>query len=659
MIVWLASYPRSGNSLLANLIKHYYSVNLFSIYEDTDKAVGYTYLAPDELAEAAVSKNIYFVKTHELPGDDFPAVYLVRDGRDVVVSYAHYIINNSINLPDPRPENIFFWALDALINSSDQFSGWDNHVTSWTSRSGRTVVLRYEELIDPRLQLEQVQFSLNELGLTGFSPVTQLPLPQFSKYHKEKPVFFRKGRPMSWATELPADFHIQFWERFGETMLTLGYEKNTSNPTDLRSDFLFNSLNASIDRAGLQISSLQQAMSSAHAANQAIILRVENEIGKLELQLAEKEQIIHNLNDRLGRAESQVQRIEFDFNTSMSQIQGMEKQLDDKEKVIQDFRHSPFYWLVNGPLRHIPLFPGLLLRLRGLRRVFLPKVGVLDQHAPKPLQIPGGYSNYPAPQDPPAIAMVTPSYNQAHFIERTVSSVLDQNYPNLQYVVQDGGSADDTMKRVAKYRSRLASLESRPDDGQAHAINLGFQHLNGEIMAYLNSDDILLPGSLAYVADYFQKHPQVDAIYSHRVIIDEQDREIGRWLLPPHDPYVMFWADYVPQETLFWRRRIWERSGAAMDESFKFALDWDLLMRFQQNGAVIRRVPRFLAAFRVHEAQKTSAQINQVGMAEMERIRRQYLKRDVDQMEINQHIKPYLNRSILYQKLYRLGIHKA
>ncbi len=124
-------------------------------------------------------------------------------------------------------------------------------------------------------------------------------------------------------------------------------------------------------------------------------------------------------------------------------------------------------------------------------------------------------------------------------------------------------------------------------------------------MAYLNSDDILLGGALDYVAAYFSAHPEVDVIYGHRIIIDEEDREIGRWILPRHDRRVIRWSDYIPQETMFWRRRIWEAAGGRLDESFQFAMDWDLILRFDDAGAVFRRVPAFLAAFRHHAGQKT------------------------------------------------------
>jgi len=337
-----------------------------------------------------------------------------------------------------------------------------------------------------------------------------------------------------------------------------------------------------------------------------------------------------------------------------------QRDLSNKEQVINSFRYLPIFWLQNGPLRNIPVVKDVVSRVRVFRRFFLSKLGVLAQHPPKPLEIPDRYHQTQGPiREAPVISIVTPSYNQADFIGKTIQSVLGQRYPNLEYVVQDGKSKDDTLNILKKYKNQLTHFESRLDNGQSHAINLGFRHTQGEIMAYLNSDDILLPGALNYVANYFLKHPEIDAIYSHRVIIDEKDREIGRWLMPRHDDQVLYWADYVPQETLFWRRNIWEKAGGKIDETFRFALDWDLLMRFLQSDAVIRRVPRFLAAFRVHHAQKTSVHINKIGMQEMQRIRKQYLGHTATSEDVFKHIKPYLNRSIIYHKLFRLGIYRA
>ncbi|MFP4307074.1 MAG: glycosyltransferase [Desulfococcaceae bacterium] len=298
----------------------------------------------------------------------------------------------------------------------------------------------------------------------------------------------------------------------------------------------------------------------------------------------------------------------------------------------------------------------ILHHRRRARDFFRPRLGSLQQHPPRPLAIPARYHRIPRRGDWPRISLVTPSFRQANFIERTLRSVLDQNYPALEYVVQDGGSADGTADILRQYDAVLHRWVSERDGGQTEAINRGFRGTSGEIMAWLNSDDLLLPGSLHYVADHFRRHPEVDAIYGHRVLIDEADREIGRWVLPPHDEKVLTWADFVPQETLFWRRRLWERVGGRVDEDFQFAMDWDLLLRFQEAGARIVRVPRFLGAFRVHTRQKTSADLAETGWREMARLRRRCHGRPVADAEIFPNIRNYLAIHMVLTKLFRAGI---
>ena len=220
----------------------------------------------------------------------------------------------------------------------------------------------------------------------------------------------------------------------------------------------------------------------------------------------------------------------------------------------------------------------------------------------------------------------------------------------------DGGSADGSLNVLQHYETRLARWVSAPDQGQADAINKGFAGTSSDIMAYLNSDDLLLPGSLAAVVEYFGARPQVDVVYGHRILIDENDAEIGRWVLPRHDSGVLRWVDWVPQETLFWRRRAWESVGGTIDVSFKFAIDWDLLLRFQDAGMRIERIDRFLGAFRVHAQQKTLANMADQGLVEMRRLRRRSHGRDVSEAEIRRAVSRYLIKHILVDLKWRLGL---
>lgn len=275
-----------------------------------------------------------------------------------------------------------------------------------------------------------------------------------------------------------------------------------------------------------------------------------------------------------------------------------------------------------------------------------PRIGRLRHYEPKPLVLPASYFRTALPTHAPTISIVTPSFGQGRFIGRTVHSVLSQDYPALEFHVQDGGSTDDTLATLARFEESLTSWVVEPDAGQADAINRGFRHTSGEIMAWLNSDDLLLPGSLAYVGRYFAEHLDVDVVYGHRVMIDEHDRQIGAWILPKHDDVALTLADYIPQETLFWRRSVWDAAGGFVDESYGYALDWDLLLRFRESGARMVRLPRFLGAFRVHDEQKTTAQ-ETLGDVETARLRYRVHGRDVPIDEVLARLRPFFVRHIL------------
>ena len=290
----------------------------------------------------------------------------------------------------------------------------------------------------------------------------------------------------------------------------------------------------------------------------------------------------------------------------------------------------------------------IFYRLLNLLR---PKLGKLHQYKPRILKI------LPLPQplkltNFPKISIVTPSFQQGAYIEKTLQSVLSQAYPNLEYFVQDGGSQDNTTDILKRYQDKLSGWKSERDNGQSHAINLGFAQTTGEIMAWLNSDDLLLPGTLAYIADYFNTHPDVDVIYGNRLMIDEQGMEIGRWILPGHDGKVLSWVDYIPQETLFWRRRIWEKAGNKIDVSFQFAMDWDLLLRFREAGAQFTHLPHFIGAFRVHKQQKTSSEMSTTGLTEMNRIRSRVLGQLPTRQATCKAVLPFMIRHIAADILY-------
>jgi len=164
----------------------------------------------------------------------------------------------------------------------------------------------------------------------------------------------------------------------------------------------------------------------------------------------------------------------------------------------------------------------------------------------------------------------------------------------------------------------------------------------------------LLPGTLAYVAKMFRQLPDVDVVYGHRIFIDADGWETGRCVLPNHDTDIIRWMDYIPQETMFWRRRVWDRIGP-FDEGFRFAIDWDFILRAHDAGFRFKRLPRFLGCFRVHDRQKTSA-LRPVGAEEQKRLRRQHLGYEPTAKDIARNIKGYLRRHVLFHRLYKLRL---
>lgn len=258
-----------------------------------------------------------------------------------------------------------------------------------------------------------------------------------------------------------------------------------------------------------------------------------------------------------------------------------------------------------------------------LRWMFLNNVqlGNLRQYAPRAVR----HDRFPrsAAAGPlPRLAVVTPSFNQGKFLPATVASVLaGRGRTEVDYVVQDGGSTDGSAAFLESFGTGQNGFRwfQEKDAGQADAINKGFAKCRGEIMAWLNSDDLYAPGVLDFVAKYFRDHPGTDVVYGHRIIVDEDGREIGRWVLPPRAHEALEYFDYIPQETAFWRRELWEKVGGVRAE-FQFSLDWDLLKRFRAEGARFVRLPYFLGCFRVHSEQKTSQNMGSTGKADKARL---------------------------------------
>jgi glycosyltransferase involved in cell wall biosynthesis len=205
------------------------------------------------------------------------------------------------------------------------------------------------------------------------------------------------------------------------------------------------------------------------------------------------------------------------------------------------------------------------------------------------------------------VSIITPSFKQARFIESTIRSVLEQDYPNIEYIVIDGGSQDGTLEILQKYADRLAAWVSEPDHGQTDAINKGFSQATGEVLAWLNSDDTYEPGAVTAAVKYLAEHPEIGLVYADTNFIDESGRRLGRFPAAQTD-YRRLRQGYVhiPQQAAFFRADLWRQVGP-LDPDFYFAMDYDLWVRLAKLAPLAYLSGQTWANFRLHTSGKTIA----------------------------------------------------
>jgi glycosyltransferase involved in cell wall biosynthesis len=212
----------------------------------------------------------------------------------------------------------------------------------------------------------------------------------------------------------------------------------------------------------------------------------------------------------------------------------------------------------------------------------------------------------------PKISIVTPSYNQGQFLETTIRSVLLQNYPNLEYIIIDGGSTDDSLDIIKRYEANLTYWVSEPDSGQTNALNKGFAHATGDFLCWINSDDYFLEGSFEAFAETAMKHPDTDWFIGRIEVVDECGNMLEK--VAPRYNSAGDWYNFVAtrqfdtelqQPATFFSRRAWMAVGE-LDESLKYVMDFDYWGRLAYSGYRPVTIDFDIAGFRVHQQSKTS-----------------------------------------------------
>lgn len=221
------------------------------------------------------------------------------------------------------------------------------------------------------------------------------------------------------------------------------------------------------------------------------------------------------------------------------------------------------------------------------------------------------------------ISIITPSYNQGQFLEETIISVLNQDYPNLEYIIIDGGSTDNSVEIIKKYENRLTYWVSEKDRGQTHAINKGFKRATGDIVNWLNSDDLLEQGALKILEKEIEKVPEADFYFGDFSVIDSEGEKLFYRKSPPYQFATLFWGRQLSsQPAVFFRRNLLENIGY-LDESLNFCMDTEFWIRAACKAARFHQIKSTLGITRMHGDAKTT-RLQQVLHDEHKAVVRQY-----------------------------------
>jgi len=225
----------------------------------------------------------------------------------------------------------------------------------------------------------------------------------------------------------------------------------------------------------------------------------------------------------------------------------------------------------------------------------------------------------------PRITIVTPSYNQAEFFEKTILSILNQNYPNLEYIVIDGGSVDETVELIKKYEKYITYWSVEPESGQAEAVNIGFEKATGDIVGCQNSDDIYLPGAFEMLAKEYKKNSDNDVYFGHTMLIDDSDNIMSIYKSPSFNFFAhLYEGSQVLSQSVFFNKEVFFKVGLLRTD-YVFSFDYEYLCRLAHNNAKFKKIDNILGCLRIHEKAKTF-KIPEVGKKEHNSIRDHYIE---------------------------------
>jgi glycosyltransferase involved in cell wall biosynthesis len=658
--------------LLRIVLKSVFQRTTFSKYDDPNdigadaavrSEVGHEFLGEAWTSAYGRMRDddaLHLVKTHDPPEDAGRAIYVVRDGRAACRSFFHYLKGY------PRLDDTF--GLGDVVCGFTPFGSWGDHLDAWQPADRpATLLLKYEDLVgDPEPQIRKIADFTGLVPLNGWQN-------NFDRLHALNPNFFRAGAGNDPATALSDEARNLFWLQHRDWMRRLGYpDCPDSMPAEMVAE-----LRQFLSQKGrryyyfgerlLQAQGGRDELELARQVARVQELERESAVAAARLQecgaraVAETEQAAARESDWLSRfaaqsaqldlvsgqvlelrSELQVTRPQLarltageqagrELVASLTTQLGQERDrlhatigdLEGHRRLAADLNQKLIDTQAGLRAAAVALAEqkesesALALRLHDTRRRLDAAVAAPGTRRPWPSGLQGVVTlppTMPGGKPWPRISVVTPSFNQGQYIRQTILSVLGQNYPNLEYIVIDGGSTDQTMSVVNQYAGRIDVVVSEKDNGQGNAINKGFARATGELLTWINSDDMLESGALAAMAMAFADSGAdmvagVCTRHTDGVIEARHLTSCASGILPVDElldlDHCWLRGQFFYQPEVMFTRDLWLRAGGRVDESLYFCMDYDLWLRFAARRAKLHVIGRPIALYRVHDQQKT------------------------------------------------------
>lgn len=545
MIIWIASYPRSGNTFFRVILNNIFGLNTYSIYNDnadigsdekTSDIVGHKLLPEDfDIEKARLSEQLYLIKTHDYPSNDQDKViYLVRDGRESTLSYKTYIQNYS---------NTQKTLIDVIFGNV-LFGGWGDHLANWDPKKrNNTLLIKFEELVDaPKEHIKKIS------DFISIIPKQEEGIPTFDQLKRINPKFFNQGKKDSWKDKYTTAEHSSFWLKNYKQMIEYGYVED--KPQTFDNENLVELLN---------IMSYQNTY------------HFNENLKNSQINHKYYLKILANKDDELKKLQSKIECLEKQFKESTEQLEVSNKKLLLQSNVLSNIKNK--YKEINNisvyyhPYKKFRAYKSLIKTnsisfeyLSVISNTYLPSINKSNRENSNPSD------------DAPLFSIITITFNAADYLQSTIDSVVKQTYGDIEYIIIDGASNDSTLKIIKNNEKNITTWISEPDTGIYDAMNKGISLSKGRWVNFMNAGDTF---SDEKVLENIAKNinSSADVIYGDRYYVKDNQRVLQ----------IAKSIDTIFERMPFGHQSTFVKNDVLkkyrFNDTYKFSADYDLLIK--------------------------------------------------------------------------------